>query len=390
MLSQLADSLLQSRFYGSKTQAITGIELLQTAEIGEATYCIARVHRCDGHDLYQLFLDAEGNDVLALPKVATEFGMRTALGATPGNLHALVNPVLPDGLQGRSLGAEQSNTSLVFGNSVLMKVFRKLQPGINPDVELLQGLTEKNCEYIPKLRGWVTNSILGEEYVTVLIQDFAHNSSPGWETALEFAGAHQSFTNEAKLLGQATGAVHRSLAEAFPTHTIPGNEIAQSLETRLHSLTKNITQLQKYIEPAVKAYQDLYDLAVPTQRMHGDFHLGQVLRAKDRYLLIDFEGEPARPLSERRQPDCYIRDLAGMLRSFDYAAKCAGNQETKWVEEATEAFLAGYGFQDTADQHKLLHAYLVDKLLYEVAYELNNRPDWVDIPMSALQKLISN
>lgn len=390
MFAKLADSLHESRFYGSKSQPITGVEVLQTADIGNATWCIARIHREDGSDIYQLLLDADGNDVLAQPEVATAFGNRVAIGATPGILHTLTNPIFPNGLPGRSLGAEQSNTSLVFGDSVLMKVFRKLQPGVNPDVELLSGLTEHGCTYVPQLRGWVSTTIQDEEYVTVLVQDFAHQASPGWERALDFAGNKRSFAQEATLLGTATREVHDTLAKAFGTQRVSGKQIAQQLQDRLESLAQSTPELQPYVEQAREIYHQLHSLQVPTQRVHGDYHLGQVLRNNDHYLLIDFEGEPARPLAERCRPDCAIRDLAGMLRSFDYAAKSTPGVESSWADDAATGFLEGYGFIANAEQQALLDAYLVDKLLYEVSYELNNRPDWVRIPRGALEKLIGH
>ena len=387
MLEQLAETLHQSRFYGSKTQPITRVEIVQQTPLANATHCIVRAHRADGSDLYQLVIDATGTDILTDPETATDYGASLTAASIPGTLHARRSPVFAPGLPGRSLGAEQSNTSLVFGTEVLVKVFRKLQPGINPNVELLDALAENQCYFVPELRGWVTQHIAGQEYVTALIQDFAAGAQSGWDTALSFANAGRSFADEARLLGTATGAVHRSLAVHFGTEQVPGNQIAAKLHARLKSLVAEIPQLAEYAPQAARAYDSLAEHTATTQRVHGDYHLGQVLRAADRYLLIDFEGEPARPLAERRQPDCPLRDLAGMIRSFDYAAQTATGTPASWATEARDALLAGYEFTPTAATTALLNAYLIDKLLYEVAYELNNRPDWAHIPINGLRAL---
>ncbi|MDO5076059.1 hypothetical protein [Corynebacterium sp.] len=384
MHTELAEKLQHSRFYGSKTQTITGVEVVQSQPLGSATHCIVRASRNGDSDLYQLCIDAASNDVFATEDVVNHYGAALQDGSVMGTVHARRTPLLPANATGRSLGAEQSNTSLVFGGELLVKVFRKLQPGINPDVELLNGLAETGCEYVPRLQGWVSQHIDGQEYVTALLQDFAAGSRPGWDTALEFANEGRSFAAEAKLLGRATAAVHEDLAKFFGTQTVPGRALAHKLHTRLNSLADEIPQLREFAPHAAKLYDAVSDAEATMQRVHGDYHLGQVLRTADRYLLIDFEGEPARPLAERRQMDCAVRDLAGMMRSFDYAAQLATDAPSGWADEASAALLEGYG----GDHQALMNAYLMDKLLYEVAYELNNRPDWAYIPLGGLARLL--
>ncbi|MCL0120703.1 hypothetical protein [Corynebacterium pygosceleis] len=411
----LATTLSTSRYYGAKSHPIDTVEVIATGEAAGGRWLVARTP--DG--LYQMLVDDTDEtlpDVLGTPEVATALGAAIAEGrpAGGGTLHAvgdhpdggadgvrepgeLAGAVMPRGLRGRRIAGEQSNTSLVFGDgaedSLMVKYFRKLQPGVNPDVELLAGLSRVGCPNIAPLRGWVTVDIDGWEFTTAMVQDFARGATDGWELALEYAAEGRPFTAEARELGAAVRRVHADLSTAFDTATTGIDEVRGHLTERLGELVGDVPLIGDYRDAALAVYDGLDTTATtPVQRVHGDLHLGQVLRTDAGWLLIDFEGEPARPLGERRQPDSPLKDLAGVIRSFDYAAHFHAQSDSTapgpedpaaWARDCVDAFLDGYGTDNTP----LLEAYRLDKALYEVAYEANNRPDWLDIPLSAVKRL---
>lgn len=385
MTQSLAHTLATARFYGAKSEAIDETEVLLSAPAtaeGEQLSLVA-VHHGGSCDLYQLLLNDKEEDVLGAR--ATELG-ETLSSGTPagwGTWHEL-RP-FPAGLHGRQLSGEQSNTSLIFSDGqrdrVVLKYFRKLEPGINPEVELLAGMGP--TEHVAPVYGWVDTEFQGQTYVTAVAQEFIADSEDGWKRALRWAEAGQSFAEDARLLGEATADVHRALAEGFPAPALTGEEVAAKLEKRFRSLADRVPYLERFATGVEERYRSL-EGSTPAHRVHGDLHLGQVLRTPERYVLIDFEGEPARPLAERRQPDAAVRDVAGLVRSIDYASQSVEAPST-WAEEATSALLEGYG-ADPADP--FLTAYVLDKALYEVAYEVDNRPDWAHIPRAAVEKAL--
>lgn len=392
-MDTLASMLAEARFYGAKSESIDAVDVVREAPAAGGTLMILRVHHGGTSDLYQVLVDATGADVLADGDVATAYGQALAAGAPAGlgRLHGQAG--FPGGLTGRMISGEQSNTSLVYsdegGDRLMVKVFRRLEAGVNPDVELLSKIPD--CPHIAPVRGWVTEEIDGETHVLAMIQDFVPGAEDGWRYALGFAGMRASFGAEAELLGEATRAVHSALAGAFPTEEVPGGRLSRDLIDHLDQLVARAPVLEPYADAARDRYRDLGDATHEVQRIHGDLHLGQVLRTADDYVLIDFEGEPARPLAERRRPDSALRDVAGVIRSLDYAAHFHSHSGEEgpedpaaWASDAARAFLRGYG----ADPSPLLGAYVLDKALYEVVYESDNRPDWVDIPLAAVERLL--
>lgn len=390
--ANLAKCLTKSRFYGAKSETIRSVTALAEAPVSDlGTLTIAEISHTGGTDLYQLLLDAHSADVLGTPEAARELGAALARGESAGfgSLHTVTDgPVLDpsDVAGGAPISGEQSNTSLKYAGEhpVIVKFFRKLAPGVNPDVELLAGLTKAGCRHVAPLRAWNTVELGGQEYVTAMAQDFAAGAKDGWEYALTFAegGSRQgSFAGEAAHLGEAVAAVHRDLAEQFGTQVRHGAEVADALVERLDGLVARAGVISEFAEAARERYDALRGIDVPVQRIHGDLHLGQVLRTQDRYLLIDFEGEPARPLADRRKPDSALRDVAGVLRSLDYA-RVDGAEA---FEEAYRSFFGATEF--TPEQRALLDAYVLDKALYEVVYETTYRPDWVEIPLAAVRRL---
>lgn len=394
-MDHLARMLAEARFYGAKSEPIDAVTVLREAPAAGGTLLLLQVRHGSQEDLYQVLVDERGEDILADPDVATAYGTSLLSGNPPGfgRLHSTVE--LPQGLSGRVIEGEQSNTSLIFSEDgtdrVMVKIFRKLEPGVNPDVELLSQIPD--CPTIAPVLGWVTEEIDGEDHVLAMVQDFVADAQDGWRFALGFAGRGANFGAEADLLGEATRSVHTALAEAFATAEVSGSELAEDLEAHFEELLSRAPVLAEFAPAVRERYRALGDQRHTVQRIHGDLHLGQVLRTPETYVLIDFEGEPARPLAERRRPDSALRDVAGVIRSIDYAAHFPAREgadgptdPAEWAARATREFLSGYGVEPSP----LLDAYVLDKALYEVVYETDNRPDWVDIPLAAVNRLLGD
>lgn len=293
----------------------------------------------------------------------------------------------------RVLGGEQSNTSVVFGAQTIFKVFRRVTPGINPDIELTRALAGN--PYVTALLGSYEIDWGAEQYMLGMASAFAPNSVDGWQVAI--TGAGDDFAEESRTLGAAVGSVHRALAEALGTRV--GAFPAQTMTDRLHAVAARVPELGDHV-PAIEAhYRAVAGQSSPEHRIHGDLHLGQVLHTPQGWLVIDFEGEPGQPLQERRRPDSPLRDVAGMLRSYDYAAHqrqlSTGGDDAaarQWADENCAAFCAGYaGVSDTDPQQsaEVLHAYELDKAVYEAGYEARYRPDWLPIPLRAIERLVA-
>ncbi|GIH72390.1 maltokinase N-terminal cap-like domain-containing protein [Sphaerimonospora thailandensis] len=312
------------------------------------------------------------------------------------------------------LTAEQSNTSLVYGDKYILKLFRQLTAGVNPELEIVTGLATAGSAHVARPYGWIETGLDGEPTTLAIMQEFLSNAGDGWTMALtsvrdlyaspegmpaEEAGG--DFAAEAFRLGTATAEVHRQLAEAFPTGTIEPSDIKQMTELlrrRLDRAVAEVPALGAHADVAGHAFDRLAELrhSVPVQRVHGDYHLGQVMRTLVDWVVLDFEGEPGQPLAERRALDSPLRDVAGMLRSFDYAARhlLADHPEAEslegraleWSARNRAAFLAGYsegGGRIRGDDAVLLRALELSKAVYEVVYESRNRPSWLPIPLAA-------
>jgi maltokinase len=319
---------------------------------------------------------------------------------------------------------EQSNSSVAFGEDSLMKVFRKVTPGSNPDIEIHAALTAAESTHIAALYGWLeTVPADGEEPLQLgMLQQFLRTASDGWELALasvrdlfaegdlhadEVGG---DFAAESHRLGVATAEVHNVLADSFPTKRSGLEELRElslAMTRRLEAAVEVVPDLAPHADALQATFERVSEVAEPivVQRVHGDLHLGQTLRTSRGWKIVDFEGEPAKPLSERVRPDSAWRDVAGMLRSFDYAAHSVevdleegaqiAYRAREWVERNQQAFLEGYveatgrtaGVGLSGDQQVLLDAYEADKAVYETVYEARNRPDWVGIPLAAILRL---
>ncbi len=237
-----------------------------------------------------------------------------------------------------------------------------------------------------------------------VLQPYLSGSADGWQLALNALAVQADFTSSARALGHATAEVHTALAETLPTTELRRPQldaVAAQMNERLVATARVVPALRPYCARLRTAFDDLAALghdgrAWSAQRIHGDLHLGQTLRTADegRWSLIDFEGEPSRPLAERRRPQPAVRDVAAMLRSFDYAARSGPSGgdpwSLEWARRTRAAYCLGYaeaGGLDPRSAPELMRAYETDKAVYEVLYEARHRPNWLPVPMAAVRRL---
>ncbi|WP_331448679.1 maltokinase N-terminal cap-like domain-containing protein [Streptomyces prasinus] len=307
------------------------------------------------------------------------------------------------GLVPRLMTVEQSNSSVVYGDTFVLKLLRRVVPGINPDLELPLALARQGCPRVPPPTAWLVAdpdpADSGEPHVLGVLQPFLQGATDGWDLALRELAKGEDFTAEARALGRATAEVHTALARALPTVTLGHGRLramAAGMSERLAAAVRAVPALRPYATGLGSAYTALDDLAAEgrtwtAQRVHGDLHLGQCLRSPaGDWSLIDFEGEPARPLAERRMPQPAVRDVAAMLRSFDYAARSADPPRPEWAEHCRAAYCSGYAEAAGADPRTdpvMLRAYETDKAVYEVLYEARHRPQWLPVPLAAVRRL---
>ncbi|MER5279765.1 maltokinase [Streptomyces sp. NPDC002809] len=324
---------------------------------------------------------------------------------TPGGLGGLRfgrgKEPIPAGLTPRVLDTEQSNSSLVYGDSYILKIFRRVFPGTNPDLELPLALAREGCGRVPAPVAWF-EAAAPERLTLGVLQPFLPGAQDGWQLALRALAAGDDFTHEAHALGRATAEVHTALAAALPTPSLQRaqtDQLAAAMVRRLEAAAHAVPELVPYV-PGLRAAFDAVtepghrSHGWTAQRVHGDLHLGQTLRGTDGFWsLIDFEGEPARPLPERRSPQPPVRDIAGMLRSFDYAARSHRPWNAAWAARCRTAYCDGYAQTtgvDPRDEPELLRAHETDKAVYEVLYEARHRPDWLPVPMAAIHRLAAD
>ena len=501
VLSQLAsllpDYIASRRWFRAKTRTIQSVEIEDALPTSHASSCllVTRLKYTEGEpDIYLVdAIVAEGifSDIHpALSERPFRDALLTAITCnrsfqgTAGELSAARTIALPqdcgrpDFTLDSSVGkAEQSNTSILYGDRFILKLFRKLEPGTNPDIEIGTFLTERGFEHTPPVLGKIeyTRGSDGATYAVAILQQFVRNQGDAWKYTLdslsgffrralatnEYApklasyhpadGAANSrpesrkligeYVDSARLLGQRTAEMHAALAdpqggddfapEAFTLadgrklheEMLGQADIAFELLRRKQpaltgTATENARMLLRGEHRVTELFSPLRDQPITAARIrvHGDYHLGQVLYTGTDFMIIDFEGEPARALSERRGKTLAMRDVAGMIRSFQYAAYAAlfGQVEgipqdpemsdrieswaAFWAASIGAEYLNGYfsnaeGLpflpRDSRERRVLLDAYLLQKALYEVAYELNNRPDWVRIPLRGILSLIS-
>jgi maltokinase len=372
----------------------------------------------DGRIAYDALHDAELTKTLLA-------GMASDGKAGPLRMDTINGARFATGLDSLVLGGEQSNTSLVFGDESILKVFRRLSPGPNPDLEVTTALARLGSEEIAEPLGYIETSLEGVTTSLAILSRYLRLATDGWMLAatsvrdlyaragdmrqpdadrgnMHAADAGGDFAGESRRLGIATAAVHSDLVAAFGTEELGPVEIVELSEQMFRKLDLTVAavpELAKHTDMISDAYHQLAKLRgpVPVQRVHGDYHLGQVMRTENGWVVLDFEGEPATPLVQRRALSSPLRDVAGMLRSFDYASRyqLIGHPEEAalsevardWERRNASAFCAGYaeaGGLDPAANQVLLRALQLDKAVYEVLYEARHRPSWLPIPLDSL------
>ncbi|MGE0796239.1 MAG: phosphotransferase, partial [Acidimicrobiia bacterium] len=326
-----------------------------------------------------------------------------------------------DVVRARHLAADQSNTCVVYDERLILKLFRRLSDGPNPDVEVGRALTRVGFRSVPAQLGrWRqggTDLAVVHEFLVGGVDGF-HLALTSLHDLFEAGGppeeAGGDFGPDARRLGAVTSELHLALVAAFGEDVADTGRWADEMLARLERLPGRDDLAAAGLDgdavrERIEAFRAVGSGAGPSVRVHGDFHLGQVLRTDAGWYVLDFEGEPARPLEERTRPSSPLRDVAGMLRSFHYAAEVALRDYgyvddplarvagAAWEERNADAFLSGYQSTEgveallppnAGDRRAVMDAFLLDKAVYEVAYELAHRPGWVDIPLAAVRRLL--
>lgn len=316
---------------------------------------------------------------------------------------------------------EQSNTSVLLPGAdrpAILKVFRVVTLGPNPDVEVPLALARAGWAGVPRPLAWLPGGWeRGDGSAAVghlgVLSELVQGARDGFELACDHARAGTSFGDLAEDLGRTTAQMHRALRTAIPVagtgHAhAPRNEterhtevrrVVRTLRERAEAAAARVPEVAARAEAVHAAYDRLEALASvpPLQRVHGDYHLGQVLRSTDgdggRWYVLDFEGEPQASADEKTRPDLALRDLAGMLRSLDYAAAVGEARDPAWLGDARDRLIAGYERETggaAVGLEVLLPALELDKALYEVVYESGNRPDWLPIPLAGVDRLLGH
>jgi maltokinase len=318
------------------------------------------------------------------------------------------------------MGVEQSNSSVVFADDTVLKVFRRLEPGINPELELLQFLTRHQYPNIAPLLGWYQYDGRSLSGTLGVAQRFFPQAVGGWEMALNLITRDpEGLLEDLGQLGTVTADLHNVLAsDANDAAFVPEEPSSEALSLLTATIDEDIERIflrlpdDERVAPIAGRGQDVREqIAMRSQlglggraiRTHGDFHLGQTLHVPDGWLIIDFEGEPARPLFERRQKRSPLRDVAGMLRSFAYVTSAVqimrGQSSPEGFEDrARRRFLEHYFARiepsllpsGETTILSMLSIFELEKAIYELQYELENRPDWLPIPVAGIARLLES
>jgi maltokinase len=424
----LVEYVAAQRWYGSKGREVAHAAVVDCAELPGAVIALVEVRFPEGtHDTYQL-VAGDTLDGLSEPLVARELVQRIRAGMAQRT--RADGTIFFQSLEGfaelgaelastRVIGSEQSNTSVVFDDELILKVYRRLEAGINPELEVLRFLGERDFENMPPLHGWYAYHGRPAEATLAILQEFVPDGLDGWELALdELAEAPDRFLERLRRLGEVTGAMHTILAsDPSDPNFAPEEPSLEALGLLTATVDEEIARAFLELPSDLEAVEPIRARGEEVRerlrqrawagaagriiRTHGDFHLGQTLWSRDDWVILDFEGEPARSLPERRRKRSPLRDVAGMLRSFAYAATAVEflrgvEAPPGWEERARAEFLGGY--LQTVDPStvppgpeafdKLLSVFELEKAVYELRYELNMRPDWVPIPVAGILRIL--
>jgi maltokinase len=428
---ELIDFVAAQRWYGSKTRAPTHAEVIDRAELRDVEprlelLLVALGFETGTHETYQLLTD-DTLDALADPRHVRELVhmIRGGVTVNAGEGQVEFRPI--EGFAGlgteltqvRRIEAEQSNTSIVFDDELILKVFRRLEAGVNPELELLRVLTERGFANIAQLGGWYAYTGAPMDATLGVLQRYVRDAVDGWELALdELESGSEQFLTRLRRLGEVTGTMHTILgSDSTDPAFAPEEPSTEALALLTATVDEEIQRIFLELPDDVDALDPIRGRGEEVRerlahlshvasfgkviRHHGDYHLGQTLWAADDWVILDFEGEPARSLTERRRKRSPLRDVAGMLRSFAYAVSAAGimrgsNVPADWELRARDEFLAGY--DQTIDSalipsgraavERLLTIFELEKAVYELRYELNNRPEWLGIPVAAITRML--
>jgi trehalose synthase-fused probable maltokinase len=439
---ELRAFVLAQRWYGSKTEDLAHVRAVDAFPLrrdGERQLAVALVearYQAGTHDLYNVpvglrrggegfasvdgwgAVDALADDELVRELVAM-MRAQESFELPEGTLEFRSLEELGEPGEVRAMGAEQSNTSVVLDEQLVLKLYRKLEAGVNPELELLRFLTERGFPSIASLEGWAAHAGQPLDATLAILQHYVPGRKDGWALALDdvAGGGRNGFVAQVRRLGAVTGAMHSVLAsEPGDPAFCPEEPGAEAIALIVARIDEEIEQVfsglpdDPVLEPIAGRGEELRDrLQAIGQsgalgrliRHHGDYHLGQVLwtEAGD-WVVLDFEGEPARPLHERRHKRSPLRDVAGMLRSFSYAASASSLERgieapVGWEGQVRDEFLAGY--LDEVDPaivpsgpalERVLHLFELEKALYELRYDLGHRPAWARVPVAGIQQLL--
>jgi maltokinase len=422
----LAEWVPAQRWFASKSREVH-IGLLEVLVLNERPplgLALVEARFAAGtHDLYQLLVGPGDLEALTTPAPAEALARLLTSEARVQGEHGTIafhwSGDQLDSARVRFMGAEQSNTSIVVDEAVVLKVFRRLEPGDNPELEMTRFLTSHGFENVPALRGWY--ALEGELLDATLgvAQELVHDGRDGWELVLDaLATDPEGVLRDLRELGEVIGQMHTVLGSDATDPDFapeePGEEalalLTATIDEEIERVFFDLPDGLDDIAPIAGRGEEIRDrLQLMSHvvaggrliRHHGDLHLGQTLRTPDRWMVLDFEGEPARALIDRRRRRSPLRDVAGMLRSFAYAASATKIPRGKeappdWEARARAEFLDGYIAEvdpnllpaSEAGVRQLLAIFELEKAVYELRYELNNRPDWVPIPVAGIARLL--
>jgi maltokinase len=417
------DGLERRRWFAGKGRSVTAVELVDAAPLADGLLAFADVAYADGGAERYLVPARLDGGTLQEPAAADPLWRALATLTAGGALETLdgrlvgraAGDTVTDGGPGRRLTEDQSNTSIVLGERLVLKCYRRLETGVSAEPEALEALAAVGSRVAPRWQGTLVHRHGGEERTVSVLMDFVPGEPLGWEPVIERvrallvgAGDRDGLLGDAGVLGVTAGELHRGLAAAFGTETATAADAEDAVTAARAQLRDAIASLPpdaaRELAPRVPALEErLSDLTrldgATVTRLHGDLHVAQVVRSPDGLVVVDFEGEPGRPLRERRRPGSPLRDLACLLLSLDHvgvaaARRCGFGEATErafaWSEEARRHVLDAYAAATAGDVDlPLLAALEAEKESHELLYAARVLPEWLYAPRLTLPRMLA-